>query len=157
MNLGQAYDLDCTSPTASIRIPQCFSFASVWILWLMKRCIWCLGEFVHAPLEHTIQESLDGYAVTDKVCETCNKRIGHRLEERAQGFPLIVTTRRRLGLINVNPPPTPEETIFKRLIAKIALEFLAERVTTTSRSIQCSTGGECSCSTGNTRTTSCLG
>jgi hypothetical protein len=92
----------------------------------MKRCIWCLGEFVHAPLEHTIQESLDGYAVTDKVCETCNKRIGHRLEERAQGFPLVVTARRRLGLIKVNPPPAPEVTIFKRLIAKIALEFLAE-------------------------------
>jgi len=64
--------------------------------------------------------------VTDKVCEDCNKRIGHDLEDRAQGFPLVVTARKRLGLIKVNPPPRPDETLFKRLVAKIALEFLAE-------------------------------
>ena len=92
----------------------------------MKRCIWCLQEFDHAPPEHIISESLDGYAVTDKVCEQCNKRMGHQLEEQAQGFPLVVTARKRLGLIKVNPPTAPDETVFKRLIGKIALEFLAE-------------------------------
>jgi hypothetical protein len=30
-------------------------------------------------------------------------------------------------LIKINPPPAPDETVFKRLVAKIALEFLADR------------------------------
>lgn len=74
------------------------------------------GSFSTAPLEHIVPQSLDGYAVTDKVCESCNKRIGHELEDRAQGCPLVVTARKRLGLIKVTRPPAPDERIFKRLI-----------------------------------------
>jgi hypothetical protein len=102
-------------------------FVPKWLLWVMKRCIWCLTDFDAAPPEHTIAESLDGYVVTDKVCAACNHRIGSQLEGAAQGFPLIVTVRKRLGLIKINPPPAPDETVFKRLVAKIALEFLADR------------------------------
>ena len=96
------------------------------LLWVMTVCIWCLTNFENAPYEHLIPESLDGYAVTDKVCESCNNRFGGELEATAQGFPLIVTARKRLGLVKVNPPPAPNENVFKRFIAKVALEFVGE-------------------------------
>ena len=93
----------------------------------MKPCIWCQKEFDTAPQEHIIPECLDGYVVTDTVCAGCNHRIGSQLEGAAQGFPLIVKTRKRLGLIKVDPPPAPDEKVFKRLVVKIAFEFLADR------------------------------
>ena len=96
----------------------------------MAQCIWCLTHFPGGPPEHTIQESLDGYVVTDKVCLGCNNRIGSHLEGAAEGFPLIVKARKRLGLIKVNTPPAPDEKVFKRLVVKMAVEFLAERAYT---------------------------
>ena len=63
------------------------------------RCIFCLEE--RAPSrEHVFPESIGGTFVIDRVCKTCNERLGAKVDCKLSDHLACLVVREQLGMID---------------------------------------------------------